>query len=190
MFRALSLRRISKRTTERTTERATVKAETRAAAVGHPVTAAQCLAILTRTGRTVAVAESLTGGMLAAVFTSVPGASKAFRGGLVVYASDLKASLAGVPAEMLATYGPVSEPVAAALAAGVRERLRADFGLATTGVAGPDKQDGIDVGTVYVALAAGGRPTVEKLQLDGTRARIRGDSMTAAVELLGRHLVT
>ena len=103
------------------------------------------------TGETLAVAESLTGGLLAATLVDVPGASQVFRGGLVVYATDLKATLAGVPAELLDERGPVDPDVAVALADGARERCGADWGLATTGVAGPDPQDGMAVGTVYVA---------------------------------------
>ncbi len=104
-------------------------------------------------GETVATAESLTGGLLAATIVDVPGASAVFRGGLVVYATDLKATLGGVPVDLLAERGPVDPDVAAALAAGARERCGATWGLATTGVAGPTPQDGIAVGTVFVAVA-------------------------------------
>src|SRR5215470_10980125 len=93
--------------------------------------------------QTLAVAESLTGGLLAATLVDVPGASKVFRGGLVVYATDLKASLAGVPADLLAERGPVDPDVAVALAAGARERCGATWGLGTTGVAGPEPQEGV-----------------------------------------------
>src|SRR5262249_37641423 len=102
---------------------------------------------------TVAVAESLTAGLLAAALTETPGASRTFRGGVVVYATDLKASLAGVPADLLAAHGPVSAPVAEALAVGVRQRLAATYGVALTGVAGPEPQGGQPVGTVYVGVA-------------------------------------
>src|SRR5690348_8426115 len=105
---------------------------------------------LTDLGETVAVAESLTGGLLAATIVAVPGASFAFRGGLVVYATDLKASLAGVPLDLLEIRGPVDPDVAIWLAQGARERCRADWGLATTGVAGPEPQHGVAVGTVYL----------------------------------------
>lgn len=115
--------------------------------------AAEVLDVLVARGQTVAVAESLTGGLLAATFVDVPGASRAFRGGLVVYATDLKASLAGVAEDLLRGAGPVDPQVALALARGARIRCGADWGLATTGVAGPDPQDGIPVGTVYVAVS-------------------------------------
>ena len=102
------------------------------------VTAAGVLAALESRGETLAVAESLTGGLLAATLVDVPGASRVFRGGLVVYATDLKATLADVPAELLAAEGPVHPAVATALAVGARRRCGADWGVATTGVAGPD----------------------------------------------------
>src|SRR5205085_5916692 len=114
-----------------------------APAPGRPVSPAQiALALLRGRGETLAVAESLTGGLLAATIVDVPGASRAFRGGLVVYATDLKATLAGVPPQLLEARGAVDPDVAAALAGGVRQRCRADWGLSTTGVAGPDPQDG------------------------------------------------
>jgi nicotinamide-nucleotide amidase len=134
--------------------------------------------------RTVAVAESVTGGLLAARLTETPGASSTFRGGLVVYATDLKASLAGVPVPLLDAYGPVSPDVAGALAAGVRDRLGATYGLAVTGVAGPEPQGGMPVGTVYVAVAAAGTGEVRRLALSGDRAQIRRAAVEAGLALL------
>jgi nicotinamide-nucleotide amidase len=147
------------------------------------------LETLERRGETLAVAESLTGGLLAATLVEVPGASKVFRGGLVVYATDLKASLAGVDVRLLAERGPVDPDVAKALATGAARRCNADWGLATTGVAGPDPQDGVTVGTVFVGLA--GPATVERvlrLQLDGDRATIRSQAVSAALRLLAEAL--
>jgi nicotinamide-nucleotide amidase len=138
-------------------------------------------------GETMAVAESLTGGLLAASIVDVPGASAVFRGGLVVYATDLKATLAGVPSSLLALHGPVHPLVAAALAAGARERCSADWGLATTGVAGPDPQDGIEPGTVYVAVD-GPTSRVQHLHLDGDRPAIRAAAVAAALALLADSL--
>ncbi|WP_420323258.1 CinA family protein [Kribbella sindirgiensis] len=132
---------------------------------------------------TLATAESLTGGMVGAVLTDVPGVSAVYRGGVVVYATDLKATLAGVPEELLAAVGPVHPDTAAALASGVRERLGADYGLATTGVAGPDPQAGVEAGTVYVAAAGPGSVQVRKLQLSGDRAAVRRGSVQAVLEL-------
>lgn len=134
---------------------------------------------------TVACAESLTGGLLAAALTDRSGASSVFRGGVVVYATDTKATLAGVPPEVLAEHGPVSEPTARALAAGIRERLGATYGLATTGVAGPDQQDGIAVGTVYLGLAGTGQPVrVRRLELAGDRGQIRRNTVVTALQWL------
>ena len=101
--------------------------------------AEQILARLRARGHTVAVAESLTGGLVAAALTDIPGASASFRGGVVTYATELKAALLGVDPVMLARHGAVYAPVAAAMAAGVRQRLGATFGVATTGVAGPSR---------------------------------------------------
>src|SRR5688572_16713046 len=115
-------------------------------------TAAEVVAALQARGETLAVAESLTGGLLAATLVDVPGASRVFRGGFVAYATELKATLAGVSPELLAEHGPVHPDVAVQLAAGARSRCAADWGLGTTGVAGPDPQDGVPVGTVFVAV--------------------------------------
>lgn len=103
---------------------------------------------------TVAAAESLTGGLLTAALISVPGSSAVVRGGLVVYATDLKHTLADVPAALLAARGAVDPDVAVALADGARRRCGADIGIGLTGVAGPDPQDEIPAGTWYVALSA------------------------------------
>jgi nicotinamide-nucleotide amidase len=136
---------------------------------------------------TVATAESLTGGLLASTIVDVAGASAVFRGGLVVYATDLKATLAGVPAELLDERGPVDPDVAAALAAGARERCGATWGLATTGVAGPTPQNGIAVGTVMVAVS-GPSSAGLALRLDGDRFAIRAAAVSAAIALLSTTL--
>lgn len=120
------------------------------------VVVAEVVRGLAARGLTVAAAESLTGGLVCAALTSVPGSSAVVRGGVVVYATELKATLAGVPEAVLAAAGPVAASTAAAMASGVRERLGADIGLATTGVAGPDPQDGHPPGTVHVAVATAG----------------------------------
>jgi PncC family amidohydrolase len=133
----------------------------------------EVIELLTARGETIAVAESLTGGMLAAALTAIPGASAAVRGGLVTYATDLKASLLGVPSALLDRHGAVHPAVAAAMAEGARHRLAAVVGAATTGVAGPDPQDGQPVGTVYIAVSAGGRTVVQSLTLSGDRGQIR-----------------
>jgi nicotinamide-nucleotide amidase len=135
-------------------------------------------------GETLAVAESLTGGLLAATLVEIPGVSAVFRGGLVVYATELKHTLAGVPKPLLDERGPVDPDVALALAEGARRRCVSDWGLATTGVAGPDPQDGKPVGTVFVAVAGPSGSTVRELTLSGSRAEIRAATVTAALALL------
>jgi nicotinamide-nucleotide amidase len=146
-------------------------------------------ALLRARGQTVAVAESVTGGLLCARLTDTPGASATFRGGLVVYATELKAALAGVPAPLLDAEGPVSAEVAAALAGGVRDRLAADYGLAVTGVAGPEAQAGVPVGTVFVGLATPDGGQVRQLGLAGEREDIRAATVDAAITLLRDWLV-
>jgi PncC family amidohydrolase len=148
--------------------------------------------MLAERGSTVAVAESLTGGLLAAALTEMPGASATFRGALVVYATDLKAALAGVPAALLEADGPVSPRVAAALAAGARDRLAATYGVGVTGVAGPDPQGDQPVGVVHVAVTgpadSAGTGAVRSLRLDGDRAAIRASAVDAALHLLAERL--
>jgi nicotinamide-nucleotide amidase len=144
--------------------------------------------LLAARGETVAVAESLTGGLLAAALTQRAGASDTFRGGVVVYATELKESLAGVPGPLLTAEGAVSAGTAGALAAGARDRLGADWGVAVTGVAGPTEQEGHPVGTVFVAVAGPDGGQVRSLRLPGDRDRVRQLSVTAALDLLRRHL--
>ncbi|WP_433834132.1 CinA family protein [Actinoplanes sp. CA-015351] len=149
-----------------------------------PVAAAAVVHALVERRETLATAESLTGGLVAATIVEIPGVSAVFRGGLIVYATELKARLAGVPEKLLDERGPVDGDVAAALASGARERCGADWGLATTGVAGPEPQDGKPVGLVYVAVAGPGGTRVRELQLAGNRAAIRTESVTAVLQLL------
>ena len=135
--------------------------------------AAEVLGSLADRGQTLATAESLTGGLLAARLTDVPGASRSFVGAVVSYATEVKESLLGVPAEVVETDGVVSRACAVAMAAGVRERLGADWALATTGVAGPDTQEGHPAGTVWVAVSGPGTVEARELHLTGSRADIR-----------------
>ena len=146
--------------------------------------AAQVISMLATAGQTVAAAESLTGGLVAAALTSVAGASVVVRGGVVSYATDLKASLLGVPRAMLAEHGAVYPGVAAAMANGVRQRLGATFGVATTGVAGPDPADGQPVGTVHIAVSAQDDTVVRTLALDGNRDQIRRLTVERSLALL------
>lgn len=140
--------------------------------------------LLRARGDTIAVAESLTGGMLAAALTAIPGASVVFRGAVVAYATDLKAALLGVPAALLDSHGAVHPEVARAMAAGVASRLGATVGAGTTGVAGPDPQDGQPVGTVFIAVSAGGGTAVRSLALSGDRGQIREATVEQSLSLL------
>lgn len=134
---------------------------------------------------TVATAESLTAGLVSAALTASPGTSATFRGGLIVYATDLKSSLAGVPADLLADRGPVDPDVAAWLAVGALDRLGATWGLALTGVAGPDPQAGAPVGRLYVAVSDGSdEPEVRRFELSGDRDAIRAAAVRAALTML------
>jgi nicotinamide-nucleotide amidase len=139
-------------------------------------------------GQTVAVAESLTGGLLGAALSQRSGSSASFRGSLVVYATDLKQTLAGVSPEVLAEEGAVSPETALALAHGARNRLDADWGIGVTGVAGPTEQEGKAVGTVHVAVSGPGGSEVRSLRLPGDRDRVRTLTVTYALDLLRRHL--
>jgi len=146
-------------------------------------------AALLRAGATVATAESLTGGLLGASLTKIAGSSATYRGGVVAYATEAKHALLDVPAELLAQRGAVDPDVALAMAEGCRARFAATYGVATTGVAGPDEQDGKPVGTVFVALAGpAGHTVVRELKLRGDRDRIRQASVTAALDMLRRAL--
>ncbi|WP_457255710.1 CinA family protein [Pedococcus sp. P5_B7] len=147
-------------------------------------TPAQVVAALVATGRTVATAESLTGGLVCAALTDVPGASAVVRGAVVAYATELKAQVLGVDADLLATGGAVQAEVARQMATGVCRVLGAEVGVATTGVAGPEPQDGRAVGTVFVAVAMEGRVLVRELALSGDRGTIRARTVDAALGLL------
>lgn len=150
--------------------------------------AADLVARLTAMGQTVAVAESLTGGLVAAALTDVAGASAVVRGGVLAYATDLKAQVLGVDQGLLVRVGAVDPDVAEQMAIGVRSLMGATYGMATTGVAGPDQADGTAVGTVYVAVAGPGSATVKALRLSGDRGEIRTQSVLAVLALLAVEL--
>ncbi|MCZ2813664.1 nicotinamide-nucleotide amidohydrolase family protein [Modestobacter sp. VKM Ac-2979] len=150
-------------------------------------TAQRVHAALLARGETVAAAESLTAGLFCATLAAVPGASATLRGGAVVYATDLKTTLAGVAPELLAASGPVSEPTAAALAEGIRSRCAATWGVGITGVAGPDPVDQHGPGRVYLGLSDGLVTVVHELDLPGDRAAVRAGAVQEAMaRLLGR----
>ena len=157
--------------------------------------------VLIQRGLSIAVAESLTGGLLAASLCSVPGISAVFRGGIVAYQTPLKHALLGVDAELLAARGAVDPDVAQQMAEGVRQRMatsgQADIGLSTTGVAGPDPQDGHAVGTVFVGIATAQGSHALRLNLGeaivsgdpvATRQHIREATVAAALQVLAEHL--
>jgi len=148
------------------------------------VQASRALDALRDRGWTLAVAESLTGGLLSARVVDTPGASAVHRGAVVAYATDLKATLLGVPRALLDAVGAVDPDVALHMADGVRARLGADVGVATTGVAGPDPQAGHPPGTVFVAVVAPTARRVRALDLAGDRVRVREQAVAAALGLL------
>jgi len=148
--------------------------------------AARLVAALTARGWTIGVAESLTGGALSAEIVTVPGASATLLGGVVAYATPVKASLLGVDAALLAEHGPVHPEVAIQMATGVREAVqvdgrRADVGIATTGIAGPDSPDGQPVGTVHIGVATPDGVHARGFRFDGDRAAVRAATVQAAV---------
>ncbi len=146
--------------------------------------------MLTTRGLTLAVMESCSGGLLSDTITNVPGASAYFRGGVVSYATDVK-SIAGVDPATISTYGVVSAETAAAMAAAVRRHLLADIGIGITGVAGPEPQDGVPVGQVYIGLAGGGGVADQALsfQFAQSREAIKRRAVTQAILLLQRALL-
>lgn len=148
--------------------------------------AAMLLDRLAELGWTVAVAESLTGGLLVSSLVDVPGASRVVRGGVVAYATDVKQSVLGVDAALLEAHGAVHPRVARQMARGVRDVLGrdgvpADVGVATTGVAGPDAQDGHVVGTVHIGVSTPLGTSVDSLVIAGDRERIRREAARIAV---------
>ncbi len=146
-------------------------------------------ALLKERGLTLASAESCTGGLIAKRVTDLPGASSVFRGGVVSYATEVKADVLGVDADILEQHGAVSEPVARAMAEGARRIMKAHIAVSTTGVAGPDKDDrGNDVGTVYVALAAEGETVCRKLSCGSTRDEVRQNAASRVFEMIIEYL--
>lgn len=149
---------------------------------------------LSARGETIATAESLTGGLIGAVLTSVSGVSAIYRGGVISYATDLKAGLAGVSESTLAEHGAVAPLTAVEMALGIATRCDATWGVAVTGVAGPDEQEGHPAGTVFTAVArkppvardwddqqADSVVCVRELSLQGDRTAIRDQTVRAAL---------
>lgn len=145
-------------------------------------------ALLREKGLTLAVAESCTGGLLSKRMTDLPGASEVFRGGAVVYATDSKTSLLGVPAALIEEKGVVSREVALSLAENVRAAFSADFGVGITGLAGPDGDGVHPVGTVFIALAAAEGSFVREIHGGRDRDRIRTMAASHALDMLRRYM--
>jgi nicotinamide-nucleotide amidase len=135
----------------------------------------------------VAAAESLTAGLFTAALTEIPGSSAVLRGGIVCYATDLKRDLVGVDADLLARLGPVDPDVAVQLASGARTACRAGIGIGLTGVAGPEPQDGVRPGTVFVAAATADAHIVTALpgrDAPTDRWQVRAAAVRAGIDLL------
>ena len=135
-------------------------------------------------GSTIATAESLTGGRLAVALTDVPGASETYLGGVVSYATEIKASVLAVDEGIIERHGVVSPECAKAMASGVRSVLGATYGISTTGVAGPADQEGKPPGTVFVGIAGPGLLEVVALELTGKREQIQDRSCREAFAAL------
>lgn len=137
------------------------------------------------TGRTLATAESCTGGGIGALITAVPGASKVYKGGVISYTNEIKARCLGVDPAVLEHYGAVSEPVAAAMATGARKLLEADVAISVTGLAGPGGDEfGNPVGTVYIGYADENRTVVKHFCFEGDREAVRSQAIRGALELI------
>ena len=136
-------------------------------------------------GKTLATAESCTGGMIGAALTAVPGASKVYKGGIISYWSEVKQALLGVDPEDLKNLGPVSAQVAGSMADGARRALHTDYGISVTGLAGPDGDEfGKPVGTVFVGLSTRSKTVARQFRFYGDREDIRNQAARAALEFI------
>ncbi len=140
-------------------------------------------------GRTLATAESLTGGMIGAALTAVPGASAVYKGGVVSYVNQVKEEILGVSPEILERYGAVSPWTAGAMASGVRKLLKTDFAVAVTGLAGPGGDEfGHEVGTVFIGFESRSRAEVRQFRFEGDREAVRQQTVEAALKLVLENL--
>jgi PncC family amidohydrolase len=136
-------------------------------------------------GKTLATAESCTGGMIGAALTAVPGASKVYKGGIISYWSEVKQELLGVDPEDLKNLGPVSAQVAGSMADGARRALHTDYGISVTGLAGPDGDEfGKPVGTVFVGLSTRSKTVARQFRFYGDREDVRNQAARAALEFI------
>ena len=147
-------------------------------------TPAEAIHLLSAAGATVATCESLTGGMICGTLTSVPGSSEVVLGGVVTYATHIKTTVAGVDRHLIETHGVVSSEVAMAMATNVRKLFGADWGIAVTGVAGPGPHDGVEPGTVWLAVVGPDRSAVVLLEEPGDRDTVRTHVVDRAIIVL------
>lgn len=154
--------------------------------------AKELIKLFTQRSITLSTCESLTGGALGAALTDVPGASAVYRGGIIAYATSLKTDLVGVDPELIDEDGVVNELTAIQMALGTQRRCDSDWAVATTGVAGPEKLDGKDVGTVWFSVVGpkmgmSPRPTYSELkQFEGDRAAVRAAAVEHAIAMILR----
>ena len=148
------------------------------------VSALDVIDALRGTGETVATAESLTGGLLCATLVDVPGASDVLRGGVIAYLAETKSDVLGVDRSLIDRVGTVHPDVASAMAEGAVRVMGSTWGVATTGVAGPEPSEGKPVGTVHVAVAGPGGVQTRDLSLHGDRRLVREQAVDAALSLL------
>ncbi len=136
-------------------------------------------------GKTLATAESCTGGGIGAALTAVPGSSAVYKGGIISYTNEIKENLLGVPAAMLAKFGAVSEPVAQAMAEGARKQLQADIAVSVTGLAGPGGDEyGNPVGTVFIGYADATKAYAKEYHFPGDREEVRNQAICAALQII------
>lgn len=152
------------------------------------ITDDQIAELLHRSHQSIALAESITGGLASSRLTSVAGSSDYFLGSVVAYNNRIKVQELQVPPKLISKEGPVSKAVALAMAEGIRKRFKSDIGLSTTGCAGPLPLPPAPVGLVFVALSTAGDSQVKELNLQGTRAEIREKAAQAALGLLWLYL--
>ena len=138
---------------------------------------------------TLAVAESLTGGLVAARFTEIPGASKVFKGSITAYSDEIKQNVLNVNKETITNFTSISEQVALEMAINVRKIMKSDIGISTTGVAGPEKSAGFAPGLVFVAISIGDHNMCQKLELTGDRSKIRNQTVQEILQLTLSRLV-
>ena len=138
---------------------------------------------------TLAVAESLTGGLVAASLTEIPGASKVFKGSITAYSDEIKQNVLNVNKETISKFTSISEQVALEMAINVRTIMKSDIGISTTGVAGPEKSAGFAPGLVFVAISIGDHNMCQKLEITGDRSKIRNQTVHEILQLTLSRLV-